>query len=64
MLVIRQPSAHGGFKGDRRQAERPIGEADCQIAAISRSHVASLVTRNIRDFEGTGVEVIDPWATG
>ena len=25
---------------------------------------AVLVTRNVRDFQGTGVEVVDPWATG
>ena len=51
-------------KPDRRQAGRPIGEADCRIAAISRLRSAVLVTRNVRDFQGTGVEVVDPWATG
>ena len=40
---------------------RPIGEADCQIAAISRSRGAVLVTRNVRDFESTDVELVDPW---
>ena len=45
-----------------RRAGRPIGEADCQIAAISRSRGAVLVTRNVRDFERTEVEIIDPWA--
>ena len=47
---------------DRRRAGRPIGEADCRIAAISRSRGAVLVTRNMRDFEGTGVDIVDPWS--
>ncbi len=45
----------------RRHAGRPIGEADCRIAAICRSRGAALVTRNIRDFRDTGIETIDPW---
>ena len=45
----------------RRRAGRPIGDADCQIAAIAHSRGASLATRNVRDFESTGVSVIDPW---
>ena len=48
----------------RRNAGRPIAEADCQIAAIARAHGAVLVTRNVRDFEGTGLVVIDPWSFG
>ncbi|MYK59882.1 MAG: type II toxin-antitoxin system VapC family toxin [Rhodospirillaceae bacterium] len=46
----------------RRSAGRPIGEADCQIAAIARSQGMAVATRNIRDFSETGVEAIDPWA--
>ena len=45
----------------RRGAGRPIEEADCQIAAISRSRGAVLVTRNVRDFEGIDIEIVDPW---
>ena len=47
----------------RRDAGRPISEADCQIAAICRSRGAVLVTRNVRDFRGTGIKLIDPWVT-
>ena len=47
-----------------RRTGRPIGEADCQIAAISRSRGAVLVTRNVRDFEGTGLDVLNPWSVG
>ena len=46
----------------RRRAGRPIQEAGCRIAAISRSRGSVLVTRNVRDFEGTDIEVVDPWA--
>ena len=56
--------AYAEIAADRRQAGRPISEADCHIAAISRLRSAVLVTRNVRDFQGTGVEVVDPWATG
>jgi len=45
----------------RRRVGWPMGEADCQIAAICRSRGAALVTRNIRDFKDTGIETIDPW---
>lgn len=35
--------------------------AGAQVAAICRSHRASIATRNVRDFEMSGVEVINPW---
>ncbi len=54
--------AYAEIAAERRHAGRPIGEADCQIAAISRTRGAVLVTRNVRDFEGTGLDVIDPWS--
>jgi predicted nucleic acid-binding protein len=46
---------------DRRRAGRPISTPDAQIAAIAKSRGAALATRNVRDFEGCGVEVINPW---
>ena len=47
---------------DRRRRGRPIDVADAQIAAICRCRDATLATRNVRDFEHTGVELLDPWA--
>jgi hypothetical protein len=45
----------------RRSRGRPIAELDAQIAAIAQVHDASLATRNISDFEGCGVQLINPW---
>ncbi len=45
----------------RDRAGLPIDGFDAQIASICLSHDAALATRNTRDFQGTGVEVIDPW---
>jgi toxin FitB len=45
----------------REQIGRPIGVADAQIAAICRDLGAALATRNIPDFEETGVELVNPW---
>jgi predicted nucleic acid-binding protein len=48
----------------RRRVGPPLSVQDAQIAAICRLHGASLATRNGRDFEGTGVSLLDPWRLG
>lgn len=45
----------------RREVGRPISQFDCQIAAIGRAQGAAVATRNTRDFDGCGIEMIDPW---
>lgn len=45
----------------RRSLGRPISQFDCQIAAICQVHSAAIATRNVRDFEGCGLAVVDPW---
>jgi predicted nucleic acid-binding protein len=37
-------------------------DSDAQIAAIARVAGASVATRNVADFEHTGISVINPWA--
>lgn len=54
--------AYATLSALRRRAGRPISTADAQIAAIALSQGAALATRNLRDFEGCGVELIDPWS--
>jgi tRNA(fMet)-specific endonuclease VapC len=46
----------------RLAAERATRKAaDLLIAATARVHGLTVVTRNARDFAGTGVVVYDPW---
>ena len=46
---------------EREAAGLPISMADAQIAAICRKHEYTLATRNVRDFDRTGVTVLNPW---
>ncbi len=45
----------------RLSAERSRPAADGLIAATARVHDLILVTRNVADFEDSGVAVINPW---
>ena len=45
----------------RDRLGRPIDGFDAQIASICRSRHAALASRNVKDFEHTGIDVIDPW---
>ena len=53
--------AYATIAASRRAAGRPIAQADCQIAAIARVRGATVATRNTADFEGCGVDLINPW---
>jgi toxin FitB len=45
----------------RLSAERNRNTADGLIAATARVHDLILVTRNVTDFDDTGVSIINPW---
>ena len=47
---------------ERQRSGRPISMADAQIAAICRTlNGVTLATRNSLDFEGIGLDLINPW---
>ena len=53
--------AYAEIAAQRRAAGRPIADADCQIAAIARATNAPVATRNVKDFDGCGIPLINPW---
>jgi len=46
---------------EREHCGSPISGFDAQIAAVCRTHHASLATRNTDDFDRLGLDLIDPW---
>ena len=66
ILPCDQPSAlkFGEVVALREAAGRPIGPMDAMIAAICIVHGAALATRNVRDFEGIDLTLINPFEAG
>ncbi|KPH07567.1 type II toxin-antitoxin system VapC family toxin (plasmid) [Rhizobium acidisoli] len=54
--------AWGDLMGQAKRRGRGRSSMGGLIAANAVAHDLSLATRNTRDFEGFGVELIDPWA--
>lgn len=57
----RAAAEYAEIAASRIRKGRPIGILDAHIAAICRARGAVLATRNVKDFEGVGVEVVNPW---
>ena len=53
--------SYATLAADRQQAGRTLPTADAQIATICLVQGARLATRNTRDFQGTGITVVNPW---
>ncbi|MDD4866376.1 MAG: type II toxin-antitoxin system VapC family toxin [Mycobacterium sp.] len=53
--------AAGAIAATQQRAGRAVEIRDVQIAGIAASRRATVGTRNARHFDGTGVEVVDPW---
>lgn len=52
---------YAAIASSRERGGRPIAGFDALIAAVCRSRGAALATRNVSDFEGTGIDAINPW---
>jgi predicted nucleic acid-binding protein len=51
----------GVLDAQQQSAGRPLGVTDGMIAASALEHGLTIVTRNVRDFEGLGVTIFNPW---
>lgn len=54
-------AGYASIASRRRQVGREMSQLDAQIAGIAKAWNASVATRNGSDFQGCGVEIIDPW---
>jgi predicted nucleic acid-binding protein len=51
----------GWIAGESKLKGKPLKVEDGLIAATALEHGLTLVTRNVKDFEGLGVTIFDPW---
>ena len=58
------PRLAGKLRAKRGSLGRPISTPDSMIAAICLAHGAALATRNVRDFDGLDLKLINPFEAG
>ena len=57
----RAADRYGELVAGRERAGRPLSVPDGIIASIAWAHRAGVATRNVRDFDGCGISVVNPY---
>lgn len=53
--------AWGNILNEMEKSGRPIPIIDGFLVATARAHELTFVTRNVSDFERTGIPIVNPW---
>jgi predicted nucleic acid-binding protein len=53
--------AAGAIAAETQRTGRSVDFRDVQIAGIAASRRATVATRNVRHFDGAGVDLVNPW---
>lgn len=49
------------LRADAARAGRPSHLGDILIAGTAKAHDLAIATRNVRDFEGMDIDIVNPW---
>ncbi len=52
----------GALSAGERRRGRVVEIRDAQIAGVAMARKATLATRNVRHFQGTGLTLVNPWS--
>ncbi|MCY4547101.1 MAG: PIN domain-containing protein [Defluviicoccus sp.] len=56
-----EASHAAAMRARARRSGRVLDLGDALIAGTAAAHDLAVATRNVRDFQGLGVDVVDPW---
>lgn len=60
-INMKEVNRWGEFLARAEKNGSPLPAIDALIAATAQAHNLTVVTRNTKDMEGTGVELTNPW---
>lgn len=63
VLALDEPAAReaGRLRAMRQSVGSPSQPSDMMIAGVTAAAGAALATRNVKDFAGLPIEIVDPW---